>query len=109
MATTKYNPLVLKALREEGWHAASVDHWDSFTRRTKDLYSCIDVLGVGPEGTIAIQVTSRSNMSSRRKKVLAADAYPSMLAAGWFVEIWGVDQPKGKHTAMRVKRERLTE
>jgi hypothetical protein len=106
-AVTKYNPFVLKLLRSEGWYADSVDYWDSFTRRTKDLYNCIDVLAVGPEGTIAVQVTSRGNMSSRRKKVLAADAWQPMVDANWIVEIWGYDQPKGPRTLWRLKRERL--
>ena len=107
MAVVKYNPKVLKLLREEGWYADSVDYWDSFTRRTKDLYSCIDVLGVGPDGTIAVQATSRSNMSSRRKKVLASDAWPSMVAAGWIVEVWGYSQPGGPRTKYVLKRDRL--
>tara|TARA_R110000803_G_scaffold17341_5_gene46831 strand:+ start:191 stop:526 length:336 start_codon:yes stop_codon:yes gene_type:complete len=106
-AVVKYNPFVLKQLRAEGWHATPVDYWDSFTRRTKDLYGCIDVLGTGPQGTIAVQVTSRSNMSSRRKKVLAADAWRPMVDAGWIIEIWGYSQPGGKGTRYELKRERL--
>lgn len=101
------NPKVLQKLREEGWHATSVDYWDAFTRRSKDLFQCIDVLGVGPAGTIAIQVTSRANMSARRKKVLESEAYPHMVEAGWTIEIWGYDQPKGPRTAYRLKRETL--
>lgn len=107
MAKVQYNPKVLKTLRDEGWHATSVDYWDSFTRRTKDLFGCIDVLAVGPQGTLAVQVTSRGNMSSRRKKVLASEAYKPMKDAGWTIELWGYDQPKGKGTLYRVKREQL--
>jgi hypothetical protein len=103
----QYNPKVLRQLETEGWHPTSVDYFDAFTRRTKDLYSCIDVLAVGPEGTIAVQVTSRGNMSSRRKKVLEAEAFPHMKAAGWRIEIWGYSQPGGKGTRYRLKRETL--
>jgi hypothetical protein len=101
------NPKVLQHLRDEGWFVESVDHWDSFTRRTKDLFHCIDVLAVGQGGTLAVQVTSRGNMSARRKKVLASDAWPFMVAAGWIVELWGYDQPGGPRTAWRLKREIL--
>ena len=88
-----YNPKVCKKLREEGFHAESVDHWNAHTRRMHDLFGCIDVLGVGPEGTIAVQVTSRSNMSARVKKLRASEALPFMLAAGWRVEVWGYHKP----------------
>ncbi|WP_395160876.1 hypothetical protein [Ilumatobacter sp.] len=107
MTKPQYNPRVLKLLREEGWHATSVDYWDSFTRRTKDLFGCIDVLAVGVDGTIAVQVTSRGNMSSRRKKILTSEAYPFMKSAQWTIELWGYDQPKGPKTAYRLKRETL--
>jgi hypothetical protein len=92
------NPKVLQKLREEGWHATSVDYWDAFTRRSKDLFQCIDVLAVGPQG---------ANMSARRKKILEAEAYPHMVEAGWVIEVWGYDQPKGPRTAYRLKRETL--
>jgi hypothetical protein len=101
------NPKVLQKLREEGWHATTTDHWDAFTRRSKDLYGCIDVMGIGKGGTIAVQVTSRSNMSARRKKILEAEAYPHMVEAGWVIEVWGYDQPNGPRTAYRLKRETL--
>jgi hypothetical protein len=104
----QHNPRVLKQLREEGWYATSVDYWDAFTRRTKDLFGCIDVLAIGPDGTLAVQVTSRSNMSSRRKKILASEAWPHMKTAGWHVEVWGYDQPQGKGTTWRLKTIRLT-
>ena len=101
------NPKVLQKLREEGWHATSVDYWDAFQRRSKDLYNCIDVLAIGPEGTRAVQVTSRSNMSARRKKVLESEAYPHMVEAGWIVEVWGYSQPGGPRTKYVLKIERL--
>lgn len=107
MTKPHYNSRVLKTLRDEGWHATSVDYWDSFTRRTKDLFGCIDVLAVGPQGTLAVQVTSRGNMSSRRKKIKESEAYWPMLEARWNIELWGYDQPKGKGTAYRLKRETL--
>ena len=102
------NSRVLKKLREEGWTAESVDRWDSFTRRSYDLFGCIDVLAVGAKGTLAVQVTSRANMSARRKKILEAEAYPAMVAAGWTLEVWGYNQPGGPRTKYQLKIERLT-
>ena len=98
---TGYNPRVCKLLRDEGYFVQTVEHWNAHTKRTNDLYGCVDVLGVGPAGTLAVQVTSRGNMASRVTKIRESDAYPYMLAAGWRVEVWGYDKPLHRY---RLKR-----
>ena len=103
---TGYNPRVCKALRSEGYFVQTVERWDAHTRRTHDLYGCVDVLGVGPAGTIAVQVTSRGNMASRVTKIREAEAFPFMQAAGWTVEVWGYDKPLHRY---RLKRVSLTD
>ena len=93
-------------LRKEGWNTvASVDRWDSFTRRSYDLFGCIDVLAIGGDGTLAVQVTSRGNMAARRTKIEGADALEDMLDANWDVQVWGWDQPEGPGTHFRLKRQ----
>ena len=99
---TGYNPRVCKTLRDEGYFVQTVEHWNAVTRRTNDLYGCVDVLGVGPAGTIAVQVTSRANMASRVTKMRETEAFPFMVAAGWTVEVWGYDKPLHHYRLKRV-------
>ena len=99
-----FNPMVLRIMRADGWHAESVEHWNAHTHRRQDLFTVVDVLGVGPEGTLAVQATSRGNMASRVHKICECEAFPFMQAAGWRVEVWGFDQPTGKGGRWRLER-----
>lgn len=103
--TANYNNLVFRALESEGYMVENVEHFNSFTGRKSDLYGIIDILAVGPAGTKAVQVTSRGNMSPRRRKINESPALPMMLMAGWLVELWGYDQPRGPRTRWRVQIE----
>ena len=102
--TISHNPRVLKALRADGFHAETVERWDAFSRKRHDLFGLIDVLAVGYGGTVAVQVTSRSNMASRRTKMQGSPALAAMKAAGWSVQLWGYDKPEHR---WRVKVEML--
>jgi hypothetical protein len=102
-----HNGRVLKALRDLGYVAQVVEHYDSYTRRRYDLFGVIDILAVGNGETVAVQVTSRGNMSSRRRKIREAPELPYMLGAGWRIELWGYDQPRGPRTAWRLKTESM--
>jgi hypothetical protein len=96
MTVVNHNQRVMKRLRNEGYCAEVVERWDSFSRRRHDLFGFIDVLAVGNGLTLAIQVTSRSNMSSRRNKMRAAPELQAMCDAGWRVELWGFDKPASR-------------
>lgn len=102
-----YNGRVLKMLGDLGYHAEVVERWDAFSRRKHDLFGIVDILAVAEGHTLAVQVTSRGNMSARRIKAVAAPAIHNMLMAGWTYEVWGFDQPKGKGTAYRLKVQRM--
>ena len=93
MTVPNHNQRALKALRDQGYFATVVEHWDAFSRKKHDLFGIIDILAVGNGHTLAIQVTSRNNMSSRRKKMQAAPELTGMCDAGWSVELWGFDKP----------------
>jgi hypothetical protein len=55
----------------------------------RDLFNCIDILGINAEGaTIAVQVTSGPNHAARATKVRESDYIGLMLKAGWLVEVW---------------------
>lgn len=90
-----------KHLKEQGYLVATVEHYNSFTRRKHDLFGCIDLLAIGNGETLAIQVTSRSNMSARIKKIQDNLALPEMLRSKWRILVHGWD--KGTNGRYRLK------
>lgn len=83
-------------LAERGYQVALVEHYNSFTKRKHDLYGCIDLLAIGHGETIAVQVTSKANLSTRRHKIEEAEAYPEMLRSGWKVVLHGWFKDKNR-------------
>jgi radical SAM superfamily enzyme YgiQ (UPF0313 family) len=79
----------VKHLKDCGYVVATVEHYNYFTKRRHDLFGCIDLLAIGNGETLAVQVTSRSNMSSRIKKIEESEALPEMLRSGWRVIVHG--------------------
>lgn len=76
-------------LRDRGWQAQSVEHWNPHARRRQDLFGFIDVLAVKDEITLAVQPTSDANVSARVKKINESPLLEAVLRAGWRVEVWG--------------------
>jgi len=76
-------------LRERGYQVAPVERWNSFTKQKHDLFGCIDLLAIGNGETVAVQVTSKSNLAARKHKVEEAEAYPEMLRSKWRVILHG--------------------
>ena len=73
-----------------------VETWNPFAKRRNDLFRCWDVLAIRDGETIAVQTTSRSNVSSRAKKIAEAESTPHLRRAGWRLEIHGWDKgPEG--------------
>ena len=109
MAKPNYNTMTVKLLRAEGWPLVEVvERWDSFSRRRHDLFTIFDVLAVGPAGTLGVQMTSRGNMASRRRKIAEYEHIGAIREAGWGIRLLGFDQPKGPRTAWRIKTEELS-
>lgn len=81
----------LKELRKRGYRAAVVERWNPHARIRHDLFGFVDVLAVGPDGTIAVQATSYSNISARVRKITeeCLEALTDVREAGWTVEVWG--------------------
>lgn len=79
----------IKMMRDQGYMVATVEYFNAFTKRKHDLFGCIDILAIGNGETIAIQVTSKSNMSARIKKIEASDALPEMLRSKWRILVHG--------------------
>ncbi len=55
-------------MRKNGYFATVVERWNSFAGLRQDLYGVIDVIGLKKGETLAVQATSKSNMSSRVAK-----------------------------------------
>ena len=85
-------PRSMAEMRERGYQVATVEYFNAFTRRKHDLFGCIDLLCIGNGETVAVQVTSRDNISSRRHKIEDNEAYPEMLRSGWKILIHGWDK-----------------
>ena len=94
-------------LRDLGYRVEVVEKWNAFTRTKKDLFGCIDLVAIGNGETLAIQVTSRSNMSARRAKILAAEAFPDMMRSGW--QVWLHGWAKNRSNRWEIKAELLSE
>lgn len=79
----------LKYLRDQGYKCWIVEHWNAYARKRQDLFGCIDILAIGNGETLAVQTTSRSNVSARVKKIEENEYYPEMVRSGWRVQVQG--------------------
>jgi len=56
------------------------------------------VLAVGNEQTIGIQITSKSNMSARIKKIQESEFLPELLRSNWRIVVIGwFKKPNGRY------------
>jgi hypothetical protein len=91
--------LTLRKLRDDGWPLVQVvEVWNPHARIRQDLFGIIDVLAVGPHGTLAVQATTASNAGSRFRKIVESDALPVLDAAGWQVRVWGWKKVRNRWT-----------
>ena len=82
----------LAKLRDDGWSVVEVvEYWQHHSKRRKDLFGIWDILAVGPEGTLAAQTTSGSNMAARVTKITKEHAavVEACRAAGWTMQVHG--------------------
>lgn len=102
---TPATQLTLRKLRAEGWELVEVvERWDSFSRRRHDLFGIVDVLAIRPGRTLAVQTTSFSNSTSRRRKALESDSLPQVIDAGWEFRIHGWKKVGGRWRCHRDQR-----
>jgi hypothetical protein len=103
-----------------------VEYWNSFAKKRHDLFGFGDILVGGPDaGFVIVQVTTRKQMSARRRKILGklqvGDRNPqssadyrvscllSWLRAGGRVLVQGWDQPEGRGTRWMLTEWEITE
>ena len=91
--------LTLRQLRADGWPLVQVvEVWNPHARIRQDLFGLVDVLAVGPQGTLAVQTTSRANVSARVRKIADSPTIAAIREAGWTVLVHGWEQPGGPRT-----------
>jgi len=94
---TSLNQRAIAIYKNKGYICDTVESYNSFTKRKKDLFTIFDVVAVGNKETVGIQLTSKSNMSARIRKITESDALPYLLSAGWRVVVLGFyKQPNGR-------------
>lgn len=98
MATSP-TQLTLKKLRADGWIPAVVEKWNPHIKIRQDLFGFIDILAIREGETIAIQATSRANISTRVAKIESDDLFDivsTVRKAGWRIEVWGWKKIKNR-------------
>lgn len=68
---TSPTQLSLKKLRAEGYSVAVTEHWNQYAMRRVDLFNFIDLVAIkeGENGVLAVQTTSKANITARIKKI----------------------------------------
>ena len=92
------NQRTIALMEERGYICDIVESYNSFTRRKKDLFGIFDILAVGNGETVAIQLTSKTNMSTRIKKISNSEYLPEILRSNWKVKVIGwYKKPNGRY------------
>ena len=76
-------------LRASGWTVGVVEQRIPHTNITRDLYGFIDLLAIRGAETMAVQVTSGSNVSARVHKIAESEHVGAVRDAGWAIVVHG--------------------
>ena len=76
-------------LRALGWTVGVVEQRIPHTNITRDLYGFIDVVAIRGGETMAVQVTSGSNVSARVRKIAESEHVAAVRDAGWSIVVHG--------------------
>ena len=88
MATSP-TQLTLAHMRKLGYLSWITEHWCSFTRKRKDLWTICDVLCLKDDEVCAVQTTSYSNISARVKKITECEYTETLRKANIRIEVHG--------------------
>jgi hypothetical protein len=83
------NTRAVALLQSRGYKCDIVESYNSFTKRKKDLFHIFDILAVGNGETVGVQITSKSNMSSRIKKISESEYLPELIRSKWKILVLG--------------------
>ena len=79
----------LKYLRDEGYTAEVVEHWNPHARIRQDLFGIIDIVAVKPGETLAVQTTSSAHVAERVRKIAESPNVGVIREAGWTIHVHG--------------------
>jgi hypothetical protein len=83
------NVRTIALYESKGYKCDVVESYNAFTKRKKDLFGIFDIVAIGNGETIGIQLTSKSNMSSRIKKIADSDFLTEIVRSGWRIIVIG--------------------
>jgi hypothetical protein len=90
------NQQTRKRLIERGYHPELVETYIAQIRQKRDLFGFGDFLALKKNEVLLVQVTSRSNMSSRRKKIAESPLVGVVRDANIRIELWGFYKEKNR-------------
>jgi len=92
------NQRTIALFESRGYKCDIVESYNAFTKRKKDLFGIFDILAIGNGETIGIQLTSKSNMSARVKKIANSDILPELIKSKWRILVIGwFKKPNGRY------------
>jgi hypothetical protein len=91
----------LAECRKRGWSAQVVERFNSFTKRRIDLFGCIDIVVITPDGILGVQACAGGDHSTRRNKILLEPRIKQWLDAGGLFEVWSWSK-KGHRWHVRI-------
>lgn len=94
MPTNSPTQKSLKYMQDKGYKCFIVEYWHCFAKIRKDLFGFVDILCLGNDEIIGVQVTSLSNVSARVKKIADHENTPFVRKAGIKILVhgWGKDK-----------------
>lgn len=80
----------LAECRKRGWTAGVVERWNAHVHILQDLFGCIDIIALTPDGILAIQATGGDGgaHAARVKKILAEPRAKKWVESGGRFEVW---------------------
>lgn len=84
-----YNKATYNHYKSLGYWVYRVDYFDHRTSRQHDFLGFADMMALGKNEQILIQLTSRSNMGERKKKILALPSHKHWLESGGQIHVIG--------------------
>lgn len=103
MSKNIYNTKTKQYLESQGYVVEKTERWNAFSRTRNDLFGFGDYLAIKPNEIVAVQSTSTSNFSARKKKILGLPSSSQWLAAGGKILLIGWS--KNKSNRYEIKTE----
>jgi hypothetical protein len=94
MAKTSPTQRSLQLMRDRGCLAEVVERWNPHSRTRHDLWGFVDIICLDDNQVIAVQSTSRSNMSARIRKIEEHENLAAVLRAGIQIVVHGWKKDK---------------